>query len=191
MNLEKEAKKSTDLQSEQVVNETETEPSEKGKGPSRTKIFMQDSLRKIGFGLLFILIGALVVGIALYLPAQTKLKTAQAEVDRLQPIESDYLVLAENYAIIQARTELYKTLSDTSMLNVALVNNESNRINQYIRYIEEDLKNLTVPNFPDLSSSLIDQFAEVVSIAASNRTKAIDKLGDFQNDLLLVADNLE
>ena len=131
------------------------------------------------------------VGIALYLPTQTKLKTAQSEVARLQPIESDYLVLTENYAIIQARTDLYKTLSDTSMLNIALVNNEPNRINQYIRYVEEDLNNLSIPNFPDLSSSLIDQFSEVTSIATSNRTKAIDKLGDFQSDLLLVADNLE
>jgi hypothetical protein len=191
MNIENKTEIPTDPQAEQAIGENKAETSNKSKGPSRTRIFMQDSLRKIGFALFFFLIGALVVGIALYLPTQTKLKTAQSEVDRLQPIESDYLVLTENYAIIQARTDLYKTLSDTSMLNIALVNNEPNRINQYIRYVEEDLNNLSIPNFPDLSSSLIDQFSEVTSITTSNRTKAIDKLGDFQSDLLLAADNLE
>ena len=191
MDLGNNSENPSELQPEQETVESTEKLAPKNKVLNRTKSFMHDSLRKIGFSLLFLLIGALVVGIALYLPTQTKLKTAQTEVDRLKPIETEYLVLVENYTVFQARTDLYKTLSDTSMLSVALMNNQSNRINQYIRYVEEDLKNLAIPNYPDLSTSLIDQFFEVTSIVATNSTKAIDKLGDFQNDLLLAADNLE
>jgi len=174
---------------EKVEKKEESKP--KSKQPGRTKLFMQDSLRKIGFAVLFTLIGALLIGITLYLPAQTKFKTALTELDRLQPIEAEYQVLVEEQAINQARTGLYKTLSDTSMLHIVLVNNQPNRINQNVRYVEEDLKNLIIPNFPDLPSTLISQFAEVAIIAASNQLKAIEKLGDFQNDLLLAADNLD
>jgi len=191
MNAEKNTEKLSELQPEQEKAAEKEEKILKNKKPSQTKAFMQDSLRKIGFALLFFLIGALLIGIALYLPTQTNLKTARAEVDRLQPIEADYLVLVEEHDIIQARSGVYKTLSDTSLLHAALVNNESYRIKQYIRYVEEDLNNLIIPNFPDLPSALINQFAEVTTAAASNHTKAIDKLQDFQSDLLLAIDNLE
>lgn len=161
------------------------------KKSSQTRSFLQDSFKKIGYALLFLLIGALIVGLAFYLPTQTDLKTARAEVDRLQSIETEHIALVQEHETISARSGVYKTLSDTSMLHVALVNNDSDRIDQYIRYVEEDLKKLSVPNFPDLPSSLSNQFAKVITSTVSNRQKAINELQDFQNDLLLVVDNLE
>lgn len=184
MNNEINTEKKTDLKPEQ-------EKAPKIKRAGQTKSFMRDSIKKIGYALLFLLIGALITGLALYLPTQIKLKTTRAEVDRLQPIETEYIALVQEHEIVSARSGVYKTLSDTSMLHVALGNNDSNRIDQYIRYVEEDLKNLTIPNFPDLPSSLTNQFAKVITSAGSNRPKAINELQDFQNDLLLVVDNLE
>ena len=161
------------------------------KKSNQTRSFLQDSFKKIGYAVLFLLIGALIVGLAFYLPTQTDLKTARAEVDRLQSIETEHIALVQEHETISARSGVYKTLSDTSMLHVALVNNDLDRIDQYIRYVEEDLKKLSVPNFPDLPSSLSNQFAKVITSTVSNRQKAINELQDFQNDLLLVVDNLE
>ncbi|MDO9565555.1 MAG: hypothetical protein Q7J15_02275 [Candidatus Desulfaltia sp.] len=191
MDTEKNTEKLTGLGTNQEKTLEKQEIASKNNKSSQTKSFMQDSFKKIGYALLFLLIGALITVLVLYLPTQTGLKAAQAEVDRLQPIETEYLTLVEEHEIVRARSSVYKTLSDTSMLHVALVNNDPNRIDQYIRYVEEDLKNLTVPNFPDLPSSLTSQFAKVTTSAASNHPKAIEELQDFQNDLLLVTDNLE
>jgi hypothetical protein len=191
MNTEKNNEKITDPKPDQEKALEKQDKSTKNNKSNRTKSFMQDSFKKIGYALLFLLIGALIIGLVLYLPTQTSLKTAQAEVDRLQPIETEYIALIQEHETVIASSGVYKTLSDTSMLHVALVNNDSDRIDQYIRYVEEDLKKLDIPNFPDLPSSLSNQFAKVITSTTSNRPKAINELQDFQNDLLLAVDNLE
>lgn len=186
-------KNNTENSSEQGTAQakvTENEKAPINNKTTPTKSFLRNSFNKIGFALIFLLIGALFVGLALYLPAQTNLKSAQTELDRLQPIETEYIALVQEHEIVNARSGVYKALSDTSMLHLALSANDQNRIDQYSGYIEEDLKKLVVPNFPDLPASLSNQFAKVMTSSATNRPKAINELQDFQNDLLAVVDNL-
>jgi len=163
----------------------------KDKKSTQKKSFFQTTIKKIGFALLFLLIGALIVVLPLYLPSVSALKKAQSEVERLLPIETEYFALQEDYQIVSTQADVYKILSNTNLLNVALVDNKTNRINQYIRYVEEDLTELSVPKFPDLPAELSAQFSKVKSQTANDRLKAIDELQDFYNDLLLLIDNLE
>ena len=153
--------------------------------------FFLTTIKKIGFALLFLLIGALVVVLSLYLPSASALKKAQSELDRLMPIEAEYTSLQEDYQTASTQTDVYKILSNTSLLHMALVDNKTSRVNQYIRYVEEDLNKLIVPKFPDLPTDLSAQFSKVKSHAADDQLKAVDELQDFYNDLLLLIDNLE
>ena len=84
----------------------------------------------------------LVILIALYFPAASKLKSAQVELDRLVPMETEYLELQESYNNNQAQVLVYKLMSNTSILQEALAENDSNRTKQYLNYIEEDLSQL-------------------------------------------------
>lgn len=148
-------------------------------------------LRNAGFAFLFFLLGALVVGLAFYLPANSKLQTAQSEVDRLLPIESDYNTLLVEFGQISAQRSIYKILANASLMRVALVDNQSSRIDQYMRYIEDDLSKLSLADFPDLPASLQGQFLLVSKNAEKDKTAALRELQAFQNDLLLLIDNLE
>ena len=163
----------------------------KDKKSDQKNQFFQTTIKKIGFALLFLLIGALAIVLPLYLPSASALKKAQTELDRLIPIETDYLSLQEDFQTASTQAVVYKILSNTSLLHIALLDNNTSRINQYIRYMEEDLNNLSVPKFPDLPSELSAQFSKVKSHADDDRLKAIDELRDFYNDLLLLIDNLE
>lgn len=77
------------------------------------------------------------------------------------------------------------------MMRIALVDIDTNRVNQYIRYIEDDLANMEISDYPDLPTSLSNQFAKVTAKITSDRMGSLDELQSFQNDLLLLIDNLE
>lgn len=162
----------------------------KDKKSGQKNQFFQTTVKKIGFAFLFLLIGALAIVLPLYLPSASALKKAQTELDRLIPIETEYISLQENCQTTSTQAGVYKILSNTSLLYIALLDDNSSRINQYIRYVEEDLNNLGVPKFPDLPTELSSQFSKVKSHAVNDRLKAIDELQDFYNDLLLLIDNL-
>ena len=168
-----------------------SEKQAKKKKSEQKNLFLQTTIKKVGFALLFLLIGALTVGLFLYLPSASALKKAQTELDRLLPMETEYIALQEDYQTASTQADVYKILSNTYLLHIALSDNKTSRINQYIRYMEEDLSKLSVPKFPDLSTELSDQFSKVKSYAMGDRLKAIDELQDFNNDLLLLIDNLE
>ncbi len=180
-NLSAESKKKSDMSGKPV----------KDKKSGQKYPFLHTTIKKVGFALLFLLIGALVVGLFLYLPSASALKKAQTELDRLIPIETDYISLQEDYQTASTQADVYKILSNTSLLHIALVDNKTSRINQYIRYVEEDLNKLSILKFPDLPTELSDQFSKVKSHATNDRLKAINELQDFNNDLLLLIDNLK
>jgi len=161
------------------------------KNNGEKKSFLQSTIKKIGFALLFLFIGALVIVLSLYLPTANALKTAQTELDRLIPLEAEHISLQDEYQTASTQAGVYKILSNTNLLHIALGENKSSRINQYIRYVEEDLNGLNVPKFPNLPAELSVQFSKVKSHAADDRLKAIDELRIFNNDLLLLIDNLE
>ena len=162
----------------------------KDKKSGQKNQFFLTTIKKIGFAFLLLLIGALVVVLSLYLPSASALKNARSELDRLMPMEAEYTSLQEDYQTASTQAGVYKILSNTSLLHIALVDNNTSRINQFIRYIEEDLNKLSVPKFSDLPTDLSTQFSKVKSHVADDRLKAIDELQDFYNDLLLLIDNL-
>jgi hypothetical protein len=180
-NLSTEGLKKNDLSEKPVKNEKSAQKNS----------FFQATIKKIGFALLFLLIGALIIGLSLYLPSASALKKAQTELDRLIPLETEYISLQEDYQTASTQAGVYKILSNTNLLHIALADNKTSRINQYIRYVEEELNKLSVPKFPDIPAELSAQFSKVKSYAANDRLKAIDELQDFYNDLLLLIDNLE
>ncbi|MCD6576387.1 MAG: hypothetical protein J7K66_00050 [Anaerolineaceae bacterium] len=180
-NLSTEDLKKSDAQEKQG---TENKPGQKN-------TFLRTTINKVGFALLFLFIGALIVGLFLYLPSASALKKAQSELDQLMPIETEYIALQEDNQIANTRSSVYKILSNASFLAIALKDNNTSRINQYILYIEEDLDNLNVSKFPDLPSELSAQFSKVKSYTVDNRLKAISELQSFHNDLLLLIDNLK
>jgi len=151
----------------------------------------QNTLRQVGLSALFLVIGMLVILLALYLPNASKLKEAQSELERLVPIETQYLDLQGSYNQVQAQVVVYKLMSNASLLKVALVDNDSTRISQYLTYIEEDLKQMQINAFPELPASLLTQFEKVKTSVSSDRLTAIDELQKFYNDLLLLSDNLK
>ncbi len=161
------------------------------KKPEQKTPFFQATIKKIGFAFLFLLIGALAVVLSLYLPTESTLKKAQTELDRLIPMEAEYISLKADYQAASTQASVYKILSNTTLLQIALVDNKTSRVNQTIRYVEEGLDNLIVPEFPDHPAALSSQFSKVKSYIASDRLKAINELQDFHNDLLLLIDNLE
>jgi len=150
----------------------------------------QTALKQIGLALLFTVIGMLVILLALYLPQSSQLKTAQSELDRLTPIETQFMDLKESYEKVHAQALVYKLMNHTSLLRVALIDNNQDTITQNQGYIEEDLAKMQIGKFPELPASLTAQFEEAKNNIPKNRLDAIQDLQEFYNALLLLADNL-
>jgi len=182
---------SNNISTESLNKKNESVKPVKDKKSGQKNPFFQATIKKIGFALLFLLIGALIVLLSLYLPTASTLKKAQTELDRLIPMEAEYISLQEDYQTTSTQADVYKILSNTTLLQIALADNNTSRINQTIRYVEEGLENLSIPEFPDHPAALSSQFSKVKSHAAADRLKAIDELQDFHNDLILLIDNLE
>lgn len=182
---------SNNASTENIKKKSEPIKPVKDKKSDQKNPFLQATIKKIGFALFFLLIGALIVVLFLYLPAVSTLKKAQTELDRLVPMEAEYISLQEDYQTTSTQADVYKILSNTTLLQIALADNNTSRINQTIRYVEGGLENLSIPEFPDHPAALYSQFSKVKSYAAADRLKAIDELQDFHNDLLLLIDNLE
>jgi hypothetical protein len=144
--------------------------------------------KKVGLWLLFLLIGALAVTLALYLPAQSKLNKAQAELERLSTFEAQFNELLPQYELAQAQTLVYKTISDASLLRTALLENDASKANQQMRYVEDDLTALNIPAYPEILQRLQSQFTKLKS--ADNSQQSLSELDEFYKDLLLLADNL-
>jgi hypothetical protein len=145
-------------------------------------------ITKIGVWLLFLLIGALAVTLALYLPTLTRLNKAQAEVERLTEIESEYNELLPQFGQAKTQSVLYKTISDTILLQTAFTENDSTKKAQQLRYVEDDLTALYIAGYPEILQRLQSQFNKIKS--ASTTTAALSELDEFYKDLLLLADNL-
>ena len=145
-------------------------------------------ITKIGVWLLFLLIGALAVTLALYLPSLTKLNRAQTEVERLTGIEAQYNQLLPEYELAKAQSAVYKTISDASLLRSALLENDTTKADQQTRYVEDDLAALNIPEYPEILQRLQSQFNQIKS--ASTNAAALTALDEFYKDLLLLADNL-
>jgi hypothetical protein len=191
MKIEENKSKSTSAGADASQKPESKQQAPKTPAPKKkNKSAVQSVLKQIGLGLLFLVIGGIAVLLALYLPASKALKDAQVEVERLTPIESQYLDLQESHAKVQAQVLVYKIMSNASQLQVALIDNDSDRTSQYLGYIEEDLSQLEISDFPDLPTSLLTQFEKVKSNIGSDRLTAIDELQDFYQDLLLLTDNL-
>jgi hypothetical protein len=176
-----ETKSSSEVK-DQTVNNKATKP--------KKKSAIQSVLMQVGWSLLFLVIGMLVILIALYFPTSSKLKSAQTELDRLVPMETEYLDLQKTYANAEAQVLVYKLMSNTSKLQEVLLKNDLNRTKQYLDYIEEDLNQLKLSEFPELPASFIAQFEKVKTSINSNSITAADDLEEFYNDMLRLADNL-
>ncbi len=151
---------------------------------------IQTVLQQIGLALLFLAIGALAITLAVYLPTTRELQTAQSELERLIPIETQYLELQSSHDTALVKAMVYKLMSNTNRLQEALAETNSERINQYLIYIEEDLDELVISELPEVPTNLSAQFEKIKSKIDSNPTTAASDLQDFYNDLLLLADNL-
>lgn len=145
-------------------------------------------ITKIGVWLLFLLIGALAVTLTLYLPAQTKLNNALAEIERLSEIENEYNAILPQFGQAKTQSVLYKTISDTILLQTALTENDSTKTAQQLRYVEEDLTALYITGYPEILQRLQSQFNKIKS--ASTNAASLSELDEFYKDLLLLADNL-
>jgi len=157
--------------------------------PEKTSPSKFESLiTKIGVWLLFLLIGALAVTLALYLPTLTRLNRAQAEVERLTEIETQYNQLLPKYELAKAQSAVYKTISDASLLRTALLENDTTKTDQQMRYVEDDLAALNIPDYPEILQRLQSQFGKVKS--ATTNAASLSELDEFYKDLLLLADNL-
>jgi len=148
-------------------------------------------LQKIGLSLLFLLIGALAVTLALYLPTASQLREVQAEAERLSSIEEQYAALQEDFSRVSRQSEIYKTISSLGLLEAALLSEDSTRINQQLRYVEDDLNRLESDDFAEVQQRLMSQFNKVKSSAISNPPSAVNELHTLLNDLLLFADTLK
>jgi len=180
------ATKDKNPSSEPVKNTPSDAGKKKGKGAKINSL-----VRKIGVWMLIFLFGALVVGLTLYLPVNSKLREAEAEIERLRPIENAYEDLMPEFEQVSNQRSIYKLLANSSQMHMAIINERDIQVNRYITYIEDDLSNLTLIEFPDLPNSLQEQFSLVTKEISGNRTDAIEELQKFQNDLLVLIDNLE
>jgi type II secretory pathway pseudopilin PulG len=157
----------------------------------KNKSGFQVVLRQIGLALLFLVIGMLGILLALYLPASRDLKNAQTELERLAPIETQYLELQQSSAKIEQQGLVYKLMSETTQLRSALDENDNNKATQYLTYMEEDLSQLDLSEFPDLPTSLTDQFNKIKTSISSAPTSAGSEVDKFYNSLLTLSDNLQ
>jgi len=159
--------------------------------PKQKKTGMQKAFGNIGMLFLAFLFGALVVTLVLYLPAANDLRETQTELERLSQIESDFDELNQAYQATSAKAGLYEILNNTSLLQIALTNKQSDRINQYLQYLEEDIGSLELAAFPDIPENLSSQFQKINAIIKNKPQQAMDDLESFQKDILVLIDNLE
>jgi hypothetical protein len=169
------------------ANQTVRQPAAQAKKPSGFQLV----LRQIGLALLFLVIGMLAILLALYLPASSQLKKAQTELERLAPIETQYLELQTSFSNQQAQSLVYKIMSNTSQLKEALAETDANKAAQQLTYIQEDLGRLELNEFPDLPTSLTAQFEKVKTAVNGQSTSAITETEKFYNSLLNLSDNLK
>jgi hypothetical protein len=158
--------------------------------PKKASAF-QVVLKQVGLALLFLVIGMLGVLLALFLPASRDLKDAQTELERLVPIETQYVELQQSSAKIEQQGLVYKLMSETTQLRSALDEGDSNKTTQYLTYMEEDLSQMDLSQFPDLPTSLTDQFNKIRTSISSTPTSAVSEVDKFYNSLLTLSDNLQ
>ncbi len=147
-------------------------------------------MQKIGLSLVSLLIGALAASLVLYLPTDSKLREAQSELERLTGIEEQYAELQAEHSLFRSQSSIYKTISSLSMLESALLSADATRINQQLRYVEDDLDRLEVEGFDEIQQRMMSQFSKVKSSARSTPQAALNELRVLLNDLLLFSDNL-
>lgn len=147
-------------------------------------------MQKIGLSLVSLLIGAVAASLVLYLPTDSKLREAQSELERLTGIEEQYAELQSEHSLFRSQSSIYKTISSLSMLESALLSADATRINQQLRYVEDDLDRLEVEGFDEIQQRMMSQFSKVKSFARSTPQAALNELRVLLNDLLLFADNL-
>ena len=157
----------------------------------KKKSGFQGMLKQIGLALLFLVIGMLGILLALYLPASRDLKNAQTELDRLVPMETQYVALQVSNANTVQQALVYKLMSETTQLKNALDESDSNKASQYLTYMEEDLSQLDLSVFPDLPTSLTSQFEKIKTSINSSPTSASSEVDKFYNSLLTLSDNLQ
>jgi len=165
-------------------------PAEKEAPKKQAPSKLKGALRQVGIWVLCLLIGALAVALPLYLPTRSQLQQALSDVERLSEIERQYNELLPKYQLTKDQATLYKTLSDALILRAAVENKDTTKINQQLRYLEDDLSQLEVPDFPEILQRLQGQFSKVKSAIPSESEKALAELDEFYKDLLLLADNL-
>jgi len=146
--------------------------------------------KKVGYSLLFLIVGMLIVALALYLPTRSDLTKAQNELVRLSEIESQYNELQKDYANLEKRTQVYKLISDSALLEPALLQQENTRVSQQLRYMERDLSQLEIPNFAEVKERLESTFSKIQQASTSDLKSARETLQIFISDLLLLVDNL-
>ena len=151
----------------------------------------QKIVNTITLVLVCLVIGALAVLLGLYLPKLTAFNKAEAELVRLTQVEADYTELQAKYNKTEQQYGIYKTISDTNLLETALIELDSTKINQQLRYVEEDLNTLKITEFPEIMQRLQSQFAKVKTSAIGNPESALEELGKFNTDLLQLAGNLK
>ena len=157
----------------------------------KKKSGFQGMLKQIGLALLFLVIGMLGILLALYLPASRNLKNAQTELDRLVPMETQYVALQVSNANTVQQALVYKLMSETTQLKNALDESDSNKTSQYLTYIEEDLSQLDLSVFPDLPTSLTSQFEKIKTSINNSPTNAGREVDKLYNSLLTLSDNLQ
>ncbi len=151
----------------------------------------KEKIRPALMGVAGLALGALLVFLALYVPENTRLNWANTEIERLQKVEAEYTTLQTSHAQLQNQALVYKLLTNTSVARIAVLDNDTQRIDQVFSFIEEGIKSLNLPAFPNASANLSSQFDKVKGALATNRLTAIDQLQVLFNDLLLLANNLE
>ncbi len=169
----------------------EGKPEKPAKATKIPKSKFQTLVNSITLALACLVIGALAVLLGLYLPKLSEFNKAEKELVRLTEVETKYTALQTDYTKTKEQAGVYKTISDTSLLEVALTTKDTTKANQQLRYVEEDLNALQIADFPEILQRLQSQFQKIKSSAVGNPDKALEALGEFYTDLLLLADNLE
>jgi len=170
---------------------SEVKPEKPGKFRKIPKSKFQSIVNTITLALACLVIGALAILLFLYLPKLTEFNKAEKELVRLTEVEAKYTELQADYTKTKEQAGVYKTISDTSLLEVALTTNDLTKANQQLRYVEEDLKTMQIADFPEILERLQSQFVKIRMSAEGNPAKALEELSKFYTDLLLLADNLE
>ena len=99
--------------------------------------------------------------------------------------------LQQSSAKVEQQGLVYKLMSETTQLRSALDEGDSNKTTQYLTYIEEDLSQMDLSQFPDLPTSLSDQFNKIKTSISSAPTSAVSEVDKFYNSLLTLSDNLQ